>query len=187
MSVNLGKGQKVSLTKGNPGLSSVVVGFGWSADGTGGVVELDASAFLLTASGKVSDSKDFVFYGNLTHPSGSVVQSSSVSGGDKQQIKVELAKVPGSIMRIAFSAAIYDGESRGQSFVRVRNAYIRIFDAQKNTELVRYDLSGQFTDETAVVFGELYKNNGEWKFNAMGTGIRGGLAALCGAYGIEVG
>ena len=182
----MGKGQKVSLTKGNPGLSGVVAGFGWDAVSAGSVVELDASAFLLTSSGKVSDSKDFVFYGNLTHPSGGVVHLGSAAG-DKQQIKIEFSKIPGSILRVAFSAAIYDGETRGQSFARVRNAYIRLLDAQTKNELVRYELAGQFTDETAVIFGELYKNNGEWKFNAMGSGCRGGLAALCGAYGIEVG
>ncbi len=184
MSVNLGKGQKVSLTKGNPGLSDIIVGLGWNV--SAGAFDLDASAFLLAASGQVSDPKDFVFYGNLTHPSGSVAHIGA-SSEDREQIRLELSKVPGSVMRIAFTATIYDGDSKGQTFGQVRNAYIRILDASSNSELVRYDLDASLSNDTAVVFGELYRNNGEWKFNAMGSGSRGGLAALCGVYGIEVG
>ena len=193
MSVNLMKGQKVSLTKGDPSLQKIVVGLGWdvNAYNTGADFDLDASAFLLGANGKTADSKDFVFYGNLSHPSGAVVHTgdntTGAGEGDDEQIKVDLSKVPQSIMRIAFTATIYDAESRRQTFGQVNNAYIRIYDELSGRELVRYDLGEDFSVETAVVFGELYRNNGEWKFNAIGSGYQGGLAALCGSYGIEVG
>lgn len=193
MSVNLSKGQKVSLTKGNPGLKNVVVGLGWDVNAfdSGADFDLDASAFLLGANGKTADSKDFVFYGNLQHPSGAVIHTGdNLTGegeGDDESIKVDLSKIPESIMKIAFTATIYDADARRQTFGQVNNAYIRIYDELTNQELLRYDLGEDFSIETAVVFGELYRNNGEWKFNAIGSGYRGGLAALCGSFGIEVG
>lgn len=193
MSVNLSKGQKVSLTKGNPGLKNVVVGLGWDVNAfdSGADFDLDASAFLLSANGKTADSKDFVFYGNLQHPSGAVIHTGdNLTGegeGDDESIKVDLSKIPENIMKIAFTATIYDADARRQTFGQVNNAYIRIYDELTNQELLRYDLGEDFSIETAVVFGELYRNNGEWKFNAIGSGYRGGLAALCGSFGIEVG
>lgn len=191
MSVNLASGQKLSLTKGNPGLKNVVAGLGWTVNaGPGMALDLDVSAFLLTASGKVSDSKDFVFYGNLSHHSGAVVHTDGEAGGngdtDKAKIKIDFSKVPENIIRIAVTATIYDAETRKQTFERVGSAYIRIYDELTGQEILRYDLEEKRSGETAVVFGELYKNNGEWKFNAMGSGYRGGLAALCVSYGIEV-
>ena len=192
MPISLKKGQKVSLTKGNPGLSKVVVGLGWDVNqfDTGGDFDLDAAAFLLGDSGRVTKSEDFVFYGNLSHPSGSVNHmGDNLTGegeGDDEQIKVELSKVPENVTKIAFTATIYEPEQRRQNFGQVNNAFIRIYNELTGEELLMYDLGEDFSIETAVVFGELYKNNGEWKFNAIGSGYQGGLAALCGNYGVDV-
>lgn len=192
MPINLSKGQKVSLTKGNPGLTKVVVGLGWDVNqfDTGGTFDLDTAAFLLTDSGKVSAQTDFVFYGNLNHPSGCATHmGDNLTGegdGDDEQIKINLAMVPANITKIAFTVTIYDAEARRQNFGQVNNAYIRIYNEDTGEEMLRYDLGEDFSIETAAVFGELYKNNGEWKFNAIGSGYQGGLAALCNSYGIDV-
>ncbi len=193
MPISLQKGQKVSLTKGNPGLNKVVVGIGWDVNAfdTGGAFDLDGAAFLLADSGVVSKPEDFVFYGNLKHPSGAVEHlgdnTTGAGDGDDEQIKITLSGIPAEISKIAFSVTIYEAEQRNQNFGQVSNAYIRIFNEETGEELLRYDLGEDFSIETAVVFGELYKNNGEWKFNAIGSGFQGGLAALCGNYGVEVG
>ena len=192
MPVNLKKGQKVSLTKENPGLKRVVVGLGWDVNAfdTGGDFDLDAAAFLLTDSGKVKDSGDFVFYGNLKHTSGSVQHMgdnlTGAGDGDDEQIKVDLSMVPEDISKIAFSATIYEAEARRQNFGQVNNAFIPIYNEETGEEILRYDLGEDFSIETAVVFGELYKNGNEWKFNAIGSGYQGGLAALCANYGVDV-
>lgn len=192
MPVCLTKGQKVSITKGNPGLSKVVVGLGWDVNqfDTGGAFDLDAAAFLVTDSGKVSKSEDFVFFGNLVHPSQAVQHlGDNLTGagdGDDEQIKVDLSRVPENIAKIAFTVTIYDAEARRQNFGQVNNAFIRIFNEISGEEILRYDLGEDFSIETAAVFGELYKNNGEWKFNAIGCGYQGGLAALCANYGVDV-
>ena len=193
MPVNLQKGQKVSLTKDNLGLNNVVVGIGWDINrfDTGGDFDLDSAAFMLTDAGRVSNQDDFIFFGNLTHPSGSVRHlGDNLTGagdGDDEQIRIELSKVPANISRIAFTVTIYDAEQRRQNFGQVSNAYVRIFDESNGVELLRYDLGEDFSIETAAVFGELYKNGAEWKFNAIGSGYQGGLAALCNNYGVEVG
>ncbi len=192
MPVNLQKGQKVSLTKGNPGLSRVVVGLGWDVNqfDTGGTFDLDTAAFLLTDSGKVSGSEDFVFFGNLTHPSGAVQHMgdnlTGAGDGDDEQIKLNLQQIPDHITKIAFTVTIYEADIRHQNFGQVNNAFIRIYNDENGEELLRYDLGEDFSIETAAVFGELYKNNGEWKFNAIGSGYQGGLAALCANYGVDV-
>ena len=192
MPVSLQKGQKVSITKDNPGLSRVVVGLGWDVNAfdTGSAFDLDTAAFLLTDSGKVSVSEDFVFFGNLTHPSGAVQHMggnlTGAGDGDDEQIKVDLSKVPSNITKIAFTVTIYEAEQRRQNFGQVSNAFIRIYNEANGEELLRYDLGEDFSIETAAVFGELYRNNGEWKFNAIGSGYQGGLAALCANYGVEV-
>ncbi len=192
MPINLQKGQKVSITKGNPGLSKVVVGLGWDVNqfDTGGDFDLDTAAFLLTDSGKTSKPEDFVFFGNLKHPSGAVEHMgdnlTGAGDGDDEQIKIQLALVPQTISKIAFTVTIYDAEARRQNFGQVNNAFIRIYNEETGEELLRYDLDEDFSIETAAVFGELYQNNGEWKFNAIGSGYQGGLAALCTNYGIEV-
>lgn len=192
MPVCLQKGQKVSLTKGNPGLTNVVVGLGWDVNAfdTGGDFDLDSAAFLLTDSGKVSDSKDFVFFGNLVHSSGSVQHMgdnlTGAGDGDDEQIRIDLSKVPANISKIVFTVTIYEAEQRRQNFGQVNNAFIRIYNEATGEEMLRYDLGEDFSIETAAVFGELYKNGDEWKFNAIGSGYQGGLAALCANYGVDV-
>ncbi|EGG90886.1 chemical-damaging agent resistance protein C [Lachnospiraceae oral taxon 107 str. F0167] len=191
MPISLKKGQKVSLTKGNPGLKNVVVGLGWDTNAydTGSDFDLDAAAFCLTDSGKVSSQNDFVFFGNLNHQSGAVSHlGDNLTGagdGDDEQIKIDLSKIPAEITKIAFTVTIYEAEARRQNFGQVSNAFVRIFDENTGEELLRYDLGEDFSIETAVVFGELYKNADEWKFNAIGSGYQGGLAALCNMYGID--
>lgn len=192
MPVCLQKGQKVSLTKGNPGLSRVVVGLGWDVNqfDTGGDFDLDAAAFLLGDNGKITKTEDFIFFGNLMHPSGCAQHmGDNLTGageGDDEQIKLNLSLVPQNITKIAFSATIYEPEQRRQNFGQINNAFIRICNEETGEELLRYDLGEDFSIETAAVFGELYKNAGEWKFNAIGSGYQGGLAALCANYGVDV-
>ncbi|MDE6888047.1 MAG: TerD family protein [Eubacterium sp.] len=192
MPVSLQKGQKVSLTKGNPGLKKVIVGLGWDVNqfDTGGDFDLDAAAFLLTDSGRVSRQEDFVFFRNLKHPSESVQHmGDNLTGageGDDEQIKIDLSKVPENITKIAFTVTIYEPEKRRQNFGQINNAFIRIYNEETGEEMLRYDLGEDFSIETAAVFGEVYKNGAEWKFNAIGSGYQGGLAALCAQYGVEV-
>ncbi|MDE6088712.1 MAG: TerD family protein [Oscillospiraceae bacterium] len=192
MAVNLAKGQKVNLTKGNPGLSKLLVGLGWDVnkyDG-GAAFDLDASAFLAGANGKVISDADFVFYGNLKHVSESVIHTGdNLTGegeGDDEVIKVDLSRVPANIEKIAFTVTIYDADVRNQNFGQVSNAYIRVVNQETYEELIHFDLGEDFSIETAVVVAELYRHNGEWKFNAIGSGYSGGLAALCRDYGVNV-
>ena len=193
MPINLTKGQKVDLTKGKPSLNKLMVGLGWDVnryDG-GGDFDLDAAAFMLGADGKVLSDADFVFYGNLKHASEAVEHmGDNLTGegdGDDEQIMVDLSKVPANVEKIAFTVTIYEAEQRRQNFGQVSNSFIRIVDEVNNEELIRYDLGEDFSIETAVVVGELYRHNGEWKFNAIGSGFQGGLAALCRNYGVNVG
>lgn len=192
MPINLSKGQKVDLTKGNPGLKSVMVGLGWDVNAfdSGVDFDLDAAAFMLGADGKCRTENEFVFYGNLTHKSDAVKHmGDNLTGegdGDDEQIRVDLSKIPANISKIAFTVTIYDAETRRQNFGQVSNAFIRIVDEATGTELIRYDLGEDFSIETAVVVGEMYKHGNEWKFNAIGSGFQGGLAALCGHYGIDI-
>lgn len=192
MPINLQKGQKVDLTKGNPGLKKLMVGLGWDTnryDG-GADFDLDAAAFLLGENGKVPQDTDFVFYGNLEHSSQAVLHmGDNLTGegdGDDEQIMVDLSLLPAHITKVAFTVTIYDADVRRQNFGQVSNAYIRIVDESTNAELIHYDLGEDFSIETAIVVGELYKHNGEWKFNAIGSGFQGGLAALCRNYGVNV-
>ncbi len=191
MSVCLSKGQKISLTKDNPGLKNIMVGLGWDVNryDTGGAFDLDAAVFMLGIEGICPSDKEFVFYGNLKHPSGAVEHmGDNLTGdgeGDDEQIKIDLSLVPDHIERIAFTVTIYEAESRRQNFGQVSNAFIRIVDISTGQELIRYDLGEDFSIETAVVVGELYKNGAEWKFNAIGSGFQGGLGALCANYGIR--
>lgn len=192
MAVSLLKGQKISLNKENQNLKNVDVTLGWRIENmrTGDVMfDVDVSAFLLTSTGKVEGPKDFVFYGNLRHPSGAVLLMNAVRNINDYivKVKLDLSLIPPNVMRIAFTATIYEAEARKQSFARVNDAFIKISDEKSNAEILRYNLAERFTNESAVVFGEIYRNNNEWKFNAMGNGCQGGLAALCGNYGVEVG
>ena len=192
MPINLSKGQKVDLTKGNASLKHIMVGLGWDVNAfdSGSDFDLDASAFMCGANGKCPTEKEFVFYGNLEHPSGAVKhQGDNLTGegdGDDEQIFVDLKAIPESVDKIAFTVTIYEAQERRQNFGQVSNAYIRIVDEDTNQELIRYDFCEDFSIETAIVVGELYRHNGEWKFNAIGSGFQGGLAALCGHYGIQV-
>ena len=192
MAVSLKKGQKVDLTKTNPGLKEILIGLGWDTnkyDG-GSAFDLDAAAFCLNATGKVNDDSDFVFYGNLKHASGSVEHlGDNLTGegeGDDEEIKIDLSKVPENIDKIDFTVTIYEADERKQNFGQVENAFIRVVNVATNEELIRYDLGEDFSIETAVVIGELYRNKGEWKFNAIGSGFSGGLAALCKNFGVNV-
>ncbi len=192
MAVNLSKGQKVDLTKTNPGLSKIIVGLGWDVnkyDG-GSEFDLDAAAFLCSDMGRVTSDADFVFYNNKEHSSGSVIHSGdNLTGegdGDDEQLMVDLSKVPDMISKIDFTVTINDADVRNQNFGQVSNAYIRIMNEATGEELIRYDLGEDYSIETAVIVGELYRNAGEWKFNAIGSGFQGGLAALCNNFGVNV-
>lgn len=190
--VSLKKGQKVDLTKGHPGLSRIMVGLGWDTNKyTGGAdFDLDAAAFLLGANGKVTNDADFVFYNNLKHPSGSVTHMGDNliggGGGDDEQIEVDLSKVTANIDKIAFTVTIYDAENRQQNFGQVSNAFIRVVDLETNKEVIRFDLGEDFSVETAVVVGELYRRGADWKFNAIGSGFAGGLAAIGENFGVDI-
>ncbi|MBQ7198439.1 MAG: TerD family protein [Selenomonadaceae bacterium] len=193
MAVSLKKGQKVDLTKTNPGLKEVLVGLGWDVkryDG-GSDFDLDASVFMLGESGKVPSDGEFIFYGNKKHSSGSVEHmGDNLTGageGDDEQIKINLAEIPANIAKIDFTVTIYEADQRKQNFGQVENAFIRVVNAANGEELIRYDLTEDFSIETAVVVGELYRHGGEWKFNAIGSGFEGGLAALGRNYGVNVG
>lgn len=190
--VNLVKGQKVELTKSNPGLTKINAGLGWDVNAfdSGTAFDLDTEVFLLGDNGKVTSDDDFVFYGNLKHASGSVEHTGDnrdgAGDGDDETIKIDLSLVPQNISRIAFAVTIYDADARNQNFGQVRNAFIRVYNPETNEELIRYDLSEDFSIETALIIAELYRHNGEWKFNAVGAGYQGGLEAICRGYGVNV-
>ena len=190
--ISLSKGQKIDLTKGNPGLSKLIVGLGWDINKYDGqaAFDLDAAAFMLGANGKVQNDADFVFYNNPKHSSGSVQHMgdnrTGAGEGDDEVIRVDLAAVPAGIDKIDFTVTIHEADTRKQNFGQVSNAYIHIVDEAKGEELIRYDLGEDFSIETAVVVGELYRNVGEWKFNAIGSGFKGGLRALCLNFGVNV-
>jgi tellurium resistance protein TerD len=192
MPVNLSKGQKVDLTKGNPGLSKLMIGLGWDTNKYDGGFDfdLDASAFCCGENGKVNSDSDFIFYSNTKHSSGCVEHTGdNLTGsgdGDDEVIYVDLSLVPENISRISFTVTIYEADARHQNFGQVSNAYIRIVDQATGTELIHYDLGEDFSIETAIVVGELYRHNGEWKFNAIGSGFQGGLYALCQNFGVNV-
>ncbi|MCX4525695.1 MULTISPECIES: TerD family protein [unclassified Streptomyces] len=191
MGVSLSKGGNVSLTKAAPNLTAVIVGLGWDARTTTGVdFDLDASAILTNDQGKVASDANFVFFNNLKSPDGSVEHTGdNTTGegeGDDEAIKVNLAGVPGDVAKIVFPVSIYEAESRQQSFGQVRNAYIRVVNQADNTELARYDLSEDASTETAMVFGELYRNGAEWKFRAIGQGYASGLRGIAQDFGVNV-
>jgi tellurium resistance protein TerD len=193
MAVSLSKGQKVDLTKTNPGLSKVIVGLGWDTnkyDG-GNDFDLDASIFLLDSNGKCASDKDFVFYNQTEGGGGSVIHTgdnrTGEGSGDDEQVKVHLQDVPAEIEKISFVITIHDAESRNQNFGQVSNAFVRILNEDSNEELIRYDLGEDFSIETAIIVGELYRHSGEWKFSAVGSGYQGGLARIATDFGLQVG
>ena len=191
MGVSLSKGGNVSLTKAAPNLTAVTVGLGWDVrTTTGSDFDLDASALLTNAEGKVAIDGNFIFFNNLKSPDGSVEHTGdNLTGegeGDDEAIKVDLATVPADVDKIVFPVSIYEAESRQQSFGQVRNAFIRVVNQADNNELARYDLSEDASTETAMVFGELYRNGAEWKFRAIGQGYASGLRGIAQDFGVNV-
>jgi tellurium resistance protein TerD len=189
--VSLTKGGNVSLTKAAPGLTAVTVGLGWDVRTTDGKdFDLDASAIACGSDGRVVSDQHFVFFNNLTSPDGSIEHTGdNLTGegeGDDEQIKVNLSGVPGEIDKVVFPVSIYNAEAGGQTFGQVRNAFIRVVNQADNSELARYDLSEDASTETAMVFGELYRNGAEWKFRAVGQGYSSGLAGIARDYGVNV-
>ena len=191
MGVSLSKGGNVSLTKEAPGLTAVVVGLGWDVRTTTGTdFDLDASALLVSAENKVLSDQHFVFFNNLKSPDGSVEHTGdNLTGegeGDDEQVKVNLSTVPAEVAKIVFPVSIYDADSRQQNFGQVRNAFIRVVNQADNGEIARYDLSEDASTETAMVFGELYRNGAEWKFRAVGQGYASGLSGIASDFGVNV-
>jgi len=189
--VSLSKGGNVSLTKAAPNLTAVTVGLGWDVRTTTGAdFDLDASAIICNASGKVISDQHFVFFNNLRSPDGAVEhQGDNLTGsgeGDDEQVKVNLAGLPGEADKVVFTVSIYDAETRNQSFGQVSNAFIRVVNSADNNELARFDLTEDASTETAMVFGELYRNQAEWKFRAIGQGYASGLRGIALDYGVNV-
>jgi tellurium resistance protein TerD len=191
MSVTLAKGGNVSLSKQAPNLTRVTVGLGWDVrTSTGADYDLDASALATGPDLKVLSDQHFVFYNNLRSPEGSIEHTGdNLTGegdGDDEVINVDLAATPPTITNIFFPVSIHEADTRRQSFGQVRNAYIRVVDSTTGSELARYDLSEDASTETAMVFGELYRHNGEWKFRAIGQGYASGLAGIARDYGVNI-
>lgn len=191
MGVSLSKGGNVSLTKEAPGLTNVVIGLGWDVRTTSGVdFDLDASALLLGANGKVASDGHFVFFNNVKSPDGSVEHTGdNLTGegdGDDESIKVNLVAVPIEVEKVVFPVTIYEGTERGQNFGQVRNAFIRVVNAADNGEIARFDLTEDASVETAMVFGELYRHGAEWKFRAVGQGYAAGLRGIAQDFGVNV-
>ncbi|MGZ7445004.1 TerD family protein [Paenibacillus sp. TH7-28] len=191
MTISLSKGQRIDLTKTNPGLKKALIGLGWDINkySTGQDYDLDASAFLLHADGKAKGVEDFVFYNNPKTPNGSVIHTgdnrTGEGDGDDEQIIIDFSLVPPHIHRVGISVTIHDAALRNQNFGHVSNAFVRVVDAETDREIARYDLGEDFSLETAVVVCELYRHGEEWKFQAIGSGFNGGLAALCRNYGLD--
>ena len=190
MALSLTKGGNLSLTKEAPGMTKVLVGLGWDARSTDGQdFDLDASAFLLKADGKVRADSDFIFYNQLKSVDGSVEHTgdnrTGEGDGDDEAIKVDLSKIPADIHKIAFTVTIHEAEARRQSFGQVRNAFIRIVNQDTNVEVGRYDLAEDASTETAMIFAELYRHGAEWKFRAVGQGFKGGLKPLAESFGLK--
>jgi tellurium resistance protein TerD len=193
MTVTLTKGGNISLDKAVADLKAILVGLGWKERGSQGVdFDLDASAFMLKADGKVRGDPDFIFYNNLRSSDGSVVHSGdNRTGGsgddaDDEEIQIDLRAVPPDVARIAVTVTIHDADARRQNFGQVTDAYIRVVNRDDGREIVRFDLTEDMSTETAMIFGEIYRREGQWKFRAVGQGYAGGLAALCRNFGVDV-
>ena len=192
MGIMLKKGQKIDLTKGNKSLKKLLVGLGWDTNKYDGGYDfdLDAAAFCCGDDDKVHEDLDFIFYNNLKHESGAIEHlGDNLTGegeGDDEQIVIDLSLLPARITKINFTVTIHEADERGQNFGQVSNAYVRVVNQENDEELIRYDLGEDFSVETAIVVAQLYKHNGEWKFNAIGSGFAGGLAALCRNFGLNV-
>jgi tellurium resistance protein TerD len=192
MSISLSKGQRIDLTKTNPGITKIIVGLGWDTNKYSGGhdFDLDASAFLVDTNGRVTKDQNFIFYNNLKDPSGSVEHTgdnrTGEGDGDDEQIKVNFCLIPVDVDKVGITVTIHDAETRSQNFGQVSNAFVRIVNEDTNQEVLRYDLGEDFSVETAIVVCELYRQGKEWKFNAIGSGFSGGLASLCKNYGLSV-
>ena len=192
MGITLKKGEKINLTKGNPGLKNIKLGLGWDINSfdSGYDYDLDVSIFMVGESGKVERDEDFIFYNNLKHTSGAVEHlgdnRTGEGDGDDEEILVDLKLMPKHIQKIAVAVTIYEAKERRQNFGQVSNSYIRVINSENEEEILRYDLGEEFSIETAIVACELYKYNGEWKFSAVGSGFEGGLEALCRNFGINL-
>ncbi len=191
MGVSLSKGGNVSLSKEAPGLTAVTVGLGWDVRTTTGTeFDLDASAIVVGADGKVLSDKHFIFFNNKTSPDGTVEHTGdNLTGegeGDDEQIKVNLASLPAEVDKVVFPVSIYEADARSQSFGQVRNAFIRVINQAGQAEIARYDLTEDASTETAMVFGELYRNGADWKFRAVGQGYASGLAGIARDFGVNV-
>lgn len=191
MAISLSKGGNVSLSKTAPGLTNILIGLGWDARSTDGAgFDLDASAFLLTSEGKVRSDADFIFFNQKESADGSVKHlgdnTTGAGDGDDEVVKVNLAGVPADVDKVSVSVTIHDAEARKQNFGMVSQAFVRVVNEADGTEIVRYDLSEDFSIETALVFGEVYRHSGEWKFRAVGQGFQGGLGAMAKNYGVNI-
>lgn len=191
MAISLVKGQKIDLTKSNPGLTKAIIGLGWDTNKYAGGqdFDLDASAFLLGENGKCQRDEDFVFYNNLKGKNECVVHTgdnrTGVGEGDDEQIIIDFSRIPDDVHRIGITVTIHDAEVRAQNFGQVSNAYVRVINQQNEQEILRYDLAEDFSIETAIVVCEIYRYGGEWKFSAIGSGFKGGLKSLCDNYGLQ--
>ena len=191
MAISLQKGGNVNLSKEAPGLTKVIIGLGWDPRSTDGAAfDLDGSAFLLKSDAKVRADTDFIFYNNLKSSDGSVVHAgdntTGQGAGDDEKIAIDLARVPAEVDKISFCVTIHDADARRQNFGMVGKAYIRCLNAAGEAEIARYDLSEDSSTETAMIFGELYRHGGEWKFRAVGQGFKGGLGPLARSFGVNV-
>ena len=191
MAINLQKGQNVSLNKEAPGLNHIHAGLGWDTQQFAGAdFDLDVMLFMLNENEKVVTDQHFIFYNNLTSPDGAVVHTGdNLTGegeGDDEVVNVELSKIGANVHKVVFTVNIHEAAERGQNFGMVRNAFIRLVDKKSNEEIIRYDLSEDFSIETSLLVAELYRRNGEWKFKATGVGTKDGLAGICRMYGINV-
>jgi tellurium resistance protein TerD len=191
MGISLSKGGNISLSKTDPGLKNVIVGLGWDARPTDGAdFDLDASAFMVKEDGKVRSDSDFIFYNQTKSTCGSVEHTgdnrTGAGDGDDEAVIVLLDKIPADVQRVVFCVTIHDADMRKQNFGQVNHAYVRVVNKDSNNEVARYDLSEDASIETAMIFGEIYRHSGEWKFKAVGQGYAGGLAALARQYGINI-
>jgi tellurium resistance protein TerD len=191
MAISLQKGGNVNLSKTDPNLKQVLLGLGWDARSTDGVdFDLDASIFMVTESGKVRSDSDFIFYGQLRSPCGSIEHTgdnrTGAGDGDDEALKIKLDQIPAAVTRLVVAVTIHDAQARKQNFGMVHDAFIRLVNIETNIEITRFDLSEDYSTETAMVFGEIYRYGGEWKFKAVGQGYAGGLRALAIQHGVDV-
>lgn len=192
MAVSLSKGGNVSLSKEAPGLTSITVGLGWDPRATDGAeFDLDASVFICGEDGKVRNDTDFIFYNNKLGVDGAVEHlgdnRSGEGEGDDEQVKIDLSKIPADVKKLVFAVTIHDAEKRNQNFGQVSNAFMRVLNGAGGAALAKYDLSEDYSTETAMIFGEIYRNNDEWKMKAIGAGFAGGLAPLAKTHGVNLG